>query len=272
MTACSLSLSGYTGGGDDGADGGAPEGGDAANDAPGPGADASSGDGAPEGGDAGARFCATQPSTVVFCDDFERPDVQGPWDTSVIRPAGASSLALVPGTDGRGGSELLAFVPDTKSGPFVESDLHRDFGTVVNDMTYRYRFRLDAPPTDFGFQTLSVQLVYADGSFFSIFVFVQPDNLYLAEQDFPTTGPGGFATHPFSKAFSYGTWHDGELHIATAAPPHLTYVLDGVAVVDAAALVTLGPGKPSLRGGIAYADTPAGALSVRLDDVTFAVK
>jgi|GEM_PF-4192844 len=255
-SACSLTtdLSNLTGGGD------ADRGTDGA-------ADANATDGSPPAdgsGDAGAAFCAAAPSSVSFCDDFERATGRGPFD--VAEAGEAAAVDITSGTRS-GGRELRATITGLGEQRVTSASYAERLGRVEKSVRVAFAMRLEAPPSAEA-QLVTLTVEKPDG-FANAFLFAK-GGLTLTEQTFPDNGSGSFVQHQLSAAVDWTAWHRVEIELDVARH-ELRMWVDGAAAYSGACDAFFGAGSLKLDFGIHFAKGPLPSLGLRLDDVTAVV-
>lgn len=142
---------------------------DEARDASSPGSEAASPppDGAPP---VDARATTASPcvgSGALICDDFERDDLRGPWESAVEQNDGGLVLRAVPDA---GRSLLISGTPDIRSTAYLE----RFIDAKPDKVTLSYRLRVESlPPTIDGEHFVLLQELFigpVDGRHGRVFV------------------------------------------------------------------------------------------------------
>jgi hypothetical protein len=271
LAACTLttSLEGLSSGGAV-VDGGGPGPGEAAT-----GAESGSGDtgvdapmpidsGTTDGGPS-VPFCQTVVPAPAFCDDFERSDLKGTWDTEVLGAGGV--LAIEPSTRTAQGHELHATIPFFTGGGISQAHLSRNL-SVASAVTLSYALRIDSAPPQGAQQAMNVRIV-VEGDFASTYLLIHPDAVSFVEQTFPQDAStmSVFIEHPLAHPVLFGTWQRITVTTTLGASPRHTVSIDGVVAYDAPADPFFRTGLPEIVAGIDYSVAPTGPLSVRVDDL-----
>lgn len=195
---------------------------------------------------------------ALFCDDFEREGVQGPWTSSA---ASGGTLSLIKGTPT--GRALAASVPvgDAGGSAALTKEIAVNATGVV---AVRARIRLSGTPSSGGVQP--IHLKFYDGAATTlVFPYIFFNGLTVAE----VVCSGGCQYNQSSAvAFARGDWHDLVLTVDFRTPPaHYTIELDGQSVIDTKSVRGAKPGVLTVSSGIVVVDPVHEGFEVDLDDI-----
>ncbi len=205
-----------------------------------------------------ASFCV---DGAIFCDDFERQDVQGPWD-SVYVDGGTLALVATPST----GRALEAHIPAASGA--AQATLTKATTTVSSTASLQFLASLAMDPAPVGGLHASSLVLDSPstGTTATVFPYLQSDGVRVGML---VCAAQCAYTQSDAVPFASATWHTVSLALdLRPSPPTESLSLDGMLVLQVALQTDAGvpgPGLLTVLGGAPSADSPHGDFDLTID-------
>jgi hypothetical protein len=240
-------------------------------------------------GSGGGSFCANQPSTTTFCDDFDEPSWMGNWD-QVFQQNGSvtvDGLAMpaAPSTP----NSLLAQTSAAVAGVYTEADALKEFSQFQGkpiQITATFEMNIQTWDTMSSGLCIAFEVIFktSDSQFNQIVVNLRSlgtagVTAQIAENAQGADGgiePGG-ASVPFADHPPTQTWAKVEVDLLIANPTGtggntVSVKLNDMPEITAQALnLPLQGGPPVFHLGLGYVQAPAMPWAIRYDNFVVSI-
>jgi hypothetical protein len=201
-----------------------------------------------------APLCEPAPNT--FCDDFERPTVQGDWTLATETSGG--TLEIVQGTTGR---RLQATCPS----PGAVAQLVRAFSEIPTRVHLELTLEFAALPSNGDVYITGIRMDSVESSSV-VYLYAGNSGVALVQQVAGvSSAQGHYKAYPLH--VPPGTPHRLAIDLTFGGKIQVT--IDGVVAIDRAAETFLIPAAPRLTAGATSLDGQGAGFTSLIDDYVF---
>jgi hypothetical protein len=195
-----------------------------------------------------------EPAANTFCDDFERPTVQGDWTLATETSGG--TLGIVQGTTGR---RLQATCPS----PGAVAQLVRAFSEIPTRVHLELTLEFAALPSNGDVYITGIQMDSMESSSL-VYLYAGGSGIALVQQ------VAGVTYKAYPLHVPPGTPHRLAIDLTFGGKIQVT--IDGVVAIDRAAETFLIPAAPRLTAGATSLDGQGAGFTSLIDDYVFAAE